>query len=641
MITGSEKLKLVRELGVIRGSLQAAEGRNKLVLVKRIGEIRKLLLSAKGNNAAELVVDANDKAGSYRAITGYIKSHVASLPEDLSFAELSTVKMLKGLIDKNPVINDETNQAYSELVEAIDGIRRNFSVNFDKKRIGVFEHFRKAGDSFGADIEVTKTLLADVESVKNEPISIPVELSAQLDELSAAMKSLKEEYSKATDQRVQMSKDRGTDLFDQSQYERLGDEQTRLYKLYEEARLKFIDIDRQPAESKQKKIENLQAGLAIPGERILSSMSAASAVSQAQADEWASKQVIDKSVVTKIGRKGYKEAEIRRDMAEFYRLTGGKLRNIALVSTSPRRASAGNIGDFEGSSVNVSGNFDKRVLFHELAHHLESDPAAVMAANGFLLKRRESETVYSLKSLTGNPGYRSDEGAYKDSFIDPYIGKVYSNGWTEVFAMGVQEFRDPISTAQFFAKDPEMAAMIAGYLQMPLSPAMIAMQKAQDQMAGKSQDYRDEVADRYMLAINRLAEGVSIVDDGWLDAMTEEEQDFFRTYALSSDPKAKFVGSSGAIRVFQGKFKSNVTKRLSKGYALVSDKRISLKTDRGMMYQNPAYLHGSIEEIKAAIKMAIELYDGDIYHVSWRVFGKNMTQINIINQANRILKEQV
>jgi hypothetical protein len=59
-------------------------------------------------------------------------------------------------------------------------------------------------------------------------------------------------------------------------------------------------------------------------------------------------------------------------MAEFYRLAGGKIGKIALAQArGVRRAHTRGVMDIE--AVIVPGSrFDKEVLWHELAHHLEA-----------------------------------------------------------------------------------------------------------------------------------------------------------------------------------------------------------------------------------------------------------------------------
>ncbi|PSJ15753.1 hypothetical protein, partial [Nitrosomonas supralitoralis] len=210
-----------------------------------------------------------------------------------------------------------------------------------------------------------------------------------------------------------------------------------------------------------------------------------------QAESWANSQVIGKSAIARLKKAKYPEADVRRDMAEFYRISGGKLRLIKIESERSGRAHAKGIGHFEDASINPGNNFNKTTLWHEMAHHLEADSAAKSAANGYLLKRRQSEKVFSLRSLTGNRGYGSNEGAYKDDFIDPYVGKVYRDQTTEVWAMGIQYLANPYDAAMLASKDPEMAALMAGYLQAELTPAMKLLQSLQDQAKDIVQGRRD------------------------------------------------------------------------------------------------------------------------------------------------------
>ncbi|MGN8554582.1 UNVERIFIED_CONTAM: hypothetical protein OHV15_18560, partial [Microbacterium sp. SLM126] len=162
-------------------------------------------------------------------------------------------------------------------------------------------------------------------------------------------------------------------------------------------------------------------------------------------------------------------------MAEYYRLSGGKASAIRIGIDGGRRANAvGVTARTDEKVINLGSRFNKTVLFHELAHHLENDPIAMAASNGFLKRRRESDTKFTLRSLTGNKGYGPMEVAYKDGFIDPYVGKVYPGGITEVFSMGVQYLANPSHAAILAAKDPHMLELITGYLSAPLTPAMHA-----------------------------------------------------------------------------------------------------------------------------------------------------------------------
>lgn len=274
---------------------------------------------------------------------------------------------------------------------------------------------------------------------------------------------------------------------------------------------KLMALEERKFSEKNKRIEELKGSIAPIGQKIIDTLLNSSKVTQEQADSWAGGQVIEKSAITKLKKLGYQEADVRRNMAEFYRITGGKLRQVKIETDGSRRANASGIGHFEDNVIRPGSGFNKTVLWHEMAHHLEADSAAKAASNGYLLKRRKNEKVYSLRSLTGNRGYRSDEGAYDDNFINPYVGKVYRDKTTEVWSMGVQYLAKPYDAAMMLAKDPEMAALMAGYLQADLTPAMKALQTIQDGAKDKAQEKREQAKSEYEQALFKLQIETAII----------------------------------------------------------------------------------------------------------------------------------
>ena len=74
--------------------------------------------------------------------------------------------------------------------------------------------------------------------------------------------------------------------------------------------------------------------------------------------------------------------------------------------------------------------------------------------------RTKGESIQSLRSITGNKGYKSGEKTKKDNFFSPYCGKLYncyesyiSADATELMSMGVQRlFENP---KQFAKEDRE------------------------------------------------------------------------------------------------------------------------------------------------------------------------------------------
>jgi hypothetical protein len=48
----------------------------------------------------------------------------------------------------------------------------------------------------------------------------------------------------------------------------------------------------------------------------------------------------------------------------------------------------------------------------------------------------------------------------KDQWWDPYIGKRYNDGSTEVVSMGLQEFNSEYTAGRLFTRDPQMFAFL-------------------------------------------------------------------------------------------------------------------------------------------------------------------------------------
>ncbi len=82
---------------------------------------------------------------------------------------------------------------------------------------------------------------------------------------------------------------------------------------------------------------------------------------------------------------------------------------------------------------------------HEFGHVIEyGNPAVRQAAQRFLADRTAGQAATSLQGLGYDPG----EVARPDTFFDPYVGKVYGSGATEVVSMGLQRYaNDPLDFA--------------------------------------------------------------------------------------------------------------------------------------------------------------------------------------------------
>lgn len=329
---------------------------------------------------------------------------------------------------------------------------------------------------------------------------------------------------------------------------------------------------------------------------------AKSPVTQEEADTWAAAQEISAGARAALKKKGYDPMQTRADMAEFYRLTGGRLAKV-MIRTSRGRASAEGIHGHSSSIINMGANFDKRVLFHELAHHLERDPVAVAAAKGFLERRRESAEVYTLRGLTGNKAYGGKEVAHKDHWFNHYVGKVYNYDVTEVMSMGVESFCDDFTLASRIQQDPEHFALIAGFMRTPPDPLFKAVKQVFAQQADAETEVADVRADERETSLAALAAGVTLTK---LDPPPAE-------YPFLDQSKGVYVGSYSSIHVYLCKALRNPkTKRKGTGYMLIYiGQRESRNWSTNTMEMVPSWRTVSVFGPEVEAKAAARLWAAD------------------------------
>lgn len=108
----------------------------------------------------------------------------------------------------------------------------------------------------------------------------------------------------------------------------------------------------------------------------------------------------------------------------------------------------------KAGEIDVGGYANAESIYHEMGHHLEfSYPEALQIATDFVFKRA-SGSPKRLNELTSGD-YDDSEVAYPDAFVDPYVGKIYNDGSTEVISMGLERFTDAKSMRRFYNKDPD------------------------------------------------------------------------------------------------------------------------------------------------------------------------------------------
>jgi len=192
---------------------------------------------------------------------------------------------------------------------------------------------------------------------------------------------------------------------------------------------------------------------------VVDSLLKASPVSEAQAAEWSKANVIyDKSAMAKAAKGGYSRKDVERDVMTFYRLTGGRLPRLEFSTSGKARSNAAHWSGV----LNVGSSFGKGTLYHELAHLLEDDEKIKAVAIAFRDSRRESEALYPLKELVPYSNYDKKELAYKDTWVDPYVGKDYGQTATEVISMGMQHLTNPDALWGLHKADPEHLAFMLG-----------------------------------------------------------------------------------------------------------------------------------------------------------------------------------
>jgi hypothetical protein len=113
------------------------------------------------------------------------------------------------------------------------------------------------------------------------------------------------------------------------------------------------------------------------------------------------------------------------------------------------------------------------VVVHEWGHYVENERPVVLHACVEFMSRRYQQAVRSgiaqdydikpLRDLTRIGSYEPHEVAFRDRFMDPYVGKLYDRGQaTEVMSMGLEYlYRDPLRFRQY---DPDHYYLTLGLI---------------------------------------------------------------------------------------------------------------------------------------------------------------------------------
>ena len=284
----------------------------------------------------------------------------------------------------------------------------------------------------------------------------------------------------------------------------------------------LMSLSSEISENSQTKLRVLQEQKRSIGLTLMSdaydSILEQSSVSTEDAEMWAKAQEVAPSAISRMQKSGYTEAALRRDMATYYRLLNGRLDKVRIVTTGSQRASA----IINTATIDIDNNFDSRTLFHEMSHLLEIDES-VKLTNQHFIQKRASGSPQSLRALTNNSAYKSDEIAVPDSFFSPYVGKIYQSGATEVSAMGIQQFSSIENMYALFDSDREMFTMKVGMMS-GVDETLINRQKGQLEKLVKGADFAKKVKsvisklswqDGHRLASDEAWESALLRRDKW------------------------------------------------------------------------------------------------------------------------------
>lgn len=607
-------LERIQLSGALASNLRALnEPVSAIQRIKLAGAIAAILakLGVTPGRIDRLNFSLQDKEGSNKSLLDYMERGLAALSPALRTYEALTVSSLGATIGSTKVEREAEQMAW-------DGVHTH--TDMEAKTLAVFNEISARGVPLTID---SASVLAKIDEAQNlmrqgsgsDPVF--VEVNGKLDQMNTDFLAFETNIKLQLDAERQRLADLDPDDRDRSALSALQDKRAEYAENYKKtfAAVRLIAVNRLKefeAEKAEKAIEMFRA----EGEAVIGSIMAASPVTAEQATAWASRQIIDAAALGKLSRLGYKKADVYRDLADFYRLTGGKSSAVRLSVDGGKRANAVGVdARLDEKVINLGSNFDRTTLFHELAHFLENDPISKAASNGFLVKRRESPQPYSLRELTGNKNYGPNEIAVKDSFMNAYIGKIYRDGVTEVFSMGVQYLANPKDAAIFAAKDPEMFALISGYLTSDLTPAMHAKLNMHVGAIDDLQTKREDESAKYTSAIELLSSQVTITPDTWWDDLKANDgyvAGLLESYAFTRGKTPKYIGSYGEYKVFEGVFRNKNTKRNAKGYLVAS------RIGSGVI---PDYcpVHGDINTVKALITLTIN--GGDSLKQTWyRVF---------------------
>ncbi len=101
------------------------------------------------------------------------------------------------------------------------------------------------------------------------------------------------------------------------------------------------------------------------------------------------------------------------------------------------------------------GEGTTRDTLHELGHLAEDADLKTFAKvqGGVLRERAFGSGPQPLSSLLPGTSYGADQRGLAGGFLEPYVGRYYPKGWTEVLSMGLERLARPSTALDFFKAD--------------------------------------------------------------------------------------------------------------------------------------------------------------------------------------------
>lgn len=468
---------------------------------------------------------------------------------------------LEGLLDQNK----------AQILEQINHLQQN------SKIAGMFDR-----DKAKNLLEQSKQLLAEQDASRTQLFDDHIYPKNR--EIMAQKKALRVEYLALIEQESDDAK--------QSQLSKDLDAKISILS-QEMAEFKEGLLSKLNGRYEQRKAE-IEAQKTAMAQAVRDKVLSQSTVTQADAEKWLSEQVtITDQVRNKCKRNKISPEQFEQSIKDFFVMSNGRLGNIKIDTKNHDRAYADAIivHDREGY-IMMDNDFSLKTLWHELAHHLESDDCLRVLAQHYIRSRSlDGGEVHKLRDLTGNKNYAAKEKAYKTDMFSHYAAKIYQSGETELFSMGVEALYSTDSVFKAMSSDPKTLEFTTAALMQPKSGT--------DQL---NKAMRDTLVDLDASAENQQANELDLIFKGLAQLVTWSSTSITMADLPPNDAlffKNKFDAAPYAELTFQNGMK----------WLLLQSSKVKVKGRNG-------------RAMKGVFALRIEDYDDFARELSMDVFTK-------------------